>query len=174
MITWQHLHRSSKFTWSSRSCTCSASWTCRNISRPRVCKSNSCFLSSSLRRDLSWWSHRFFWKITSNDALMFTYFSFPWPPASVFTSHLWSAWPWTVRMSTKYLKKPGVQRSHDLPTYFLFVLLTLNLSWIIPEFFIFLIRGASSLPARLSWARSPPPAHSFHSQPCRFAFWVSL
>ena len=115
MITWQHLHRSSKFTWSSRSCTCSASWTCRNISRPRVCKSNSCFLSSSLRRDLSWWSHRFFWKITSNDALMFTYFSFPWPPASVFTSHLWSAWPWTVRMSTKYLKKPGVQRSHDLP-----------------------------------------------------------
>ena len=41
MITRQR--RSSKFTWPSRNCTCSASWTGRNISRPKVCKSNSCF-----------------------------------------------------------------------------------------------------------------------------------
>ena len=47
----------------------------------------------------SWWSQRLFWKITSNDALMFTYSNTSLSLNSllsdkVFTSHLWSAWPW--------------------------------------------------------------------------------
>ena len=84
MITWQR--RSSKFTWPSRNCTKSA--------RVILVLKAVLYVGSK-----SWWSQRLFWNITSNDALMFTYSNTSLSLNSllsdkVFTSHLWSAWPW--------------------------------------------------------------------------------
>ena len=82
MITWQP--RSSKFTWPSRNCTKSAR-VILVLKAVLYVGSKSWMITALILKD-------YFKRCL--DVHLLQHFSFPQLHAKVFTSHLWSAWPW--------------------------------------------------------------------------------